>query len=134
MLSHTHILNMTESTAFHALREQLEGLFPKTCGCCGHQYGSLHGYLQTVQHLGPAVCFDVECGDWHPLKPLGTLMFANCPCGSTLALSSDGMPLLQLWSMLDWVKIESKLRSLTAQQTLSYLRAEVCLQALANAA
>lgn len=129
-----HMGNMELLTALNVLREQMEGLFPKTCCCCGHVYPSLQEYLQMTEHVGPAISFDVECGDWHPLKPLGSLMFANCSCGSTLALSTEGMPLIRLWSLLDWVRIESDVRGLRAEETLSYLRAETCLQALADAA
>ena len=57
---------------------------------------------------------------------------ANCPCGTTLALSSQGMPLSQLWSLLAWARIETYRRGLSPQELLNYLRDEICKQVLAT--
>ena len=56
---------------------------------------------------------------------------ANCPCGTTMALSSEGMPLAQLWPLLAWARVETKRRGLSPQELLNYLRAEICKQVLA---
>jgi hypothetical protein len=42
------------------------------------------------------------------------------------ALTSDGMPLLRLWSLLGWAKVETKKRGMTPKELLNYLREEIC--------
>ena len=123
---------MTEAEVIRAMREHLEGLFPKTCPSCQHKFATLKEYLQVTDHLGPPVPYDAEFDDWQPMKPVGTVTLANCPCGSTLALSSEGMPLLQLWRLLSWARIETKRRSMSAQELLNYLRDKICQQVLAE--
>jgi hypothetical protein len=59
------------------------------------------------------------------------MSYANCPCGTTLALSSQGMPLPQLWMLLAWARLETKRRGLSPQELLNYLRDEICKQVLA---
>ena len=71
-------------------------------------------------------------GDWVPTAPLGSLVVANCPCGTTLALSTHGMPLPKLHAGLHWLKVESRLRRQTPEQLLAWLRAEVRRQVLAD--
>ena len=82
-------------------------------------------------HVGPAIPYDAELGDWQPLLPVGTATYANCPCGNTLALTSQGMPLSQLWPLLAWARLETKKRGLSPQALLNYLRDEICRQVLA---
>ena len=42
------------------------------------------------------------------------------------------MPLAQLWSLLDWAKGETQQRSITPQELLDHLRAEICKQVLSE--
>src|SRR5271169_6547346 len=114
---------MTEAEVVRIMREHLEGLFPKVCSNCSRRFATLREYLLATTHVGPAMSYDAEMGNWTPLRPLGTLTYANCPCGNTLALSSDGMSLSQLWSLLRWAKLETKRRGLSPQDLLDYLRA-----------
>jgi hypothetical protein len=124
---------MTEADVIQAMRAHLEGLFPKTCPNCRRIYVNLREYLQVTTHLGPPMPYDAQNGDWQPLKPAGTMTFANCPCGSTLALSSNGMPLVQLWRLLRWAKTETARRGMSPQELLSYLRDEISRQVLNEA-
>lgn len=124
---------MTEAEVIRAMREHLEGLFPKTCPNCQRVFATLREYLQVTKHQGPPMPYDAQAGDWQPLKPVGTMTFANCPCGNTLALSSHGMPLLQLWRLLKWARAETARRGMGPQELLSYLRDEICKQVLAEA-
>ena len=123
---------MTEAEVVKTVREHLEGQFPKVCPSCGFRFVRLKDYLQNTQHLGSAMSFDAEVGNWAPLNPLGTLSYANCSCGTTLALSSSGIPLLRLWSLLNWVRIETKKRNQTHLELLTYLRDEIDKQVLAE--
>jgi hypothetical protein len=114
------------------MRQHLEGLFPKVCAKCGRRYPTFKNYLQNTTHLGSAVPYDVEMGDWNPTKPIGTATYADCKCGNTLALTSDGMPLSQLWSLLNWARAETAKRGQTPRELLNYLREEICKQVLAD--
>ena len=76
--------------------------------------------------------YDADAGQWNPLRPLGTFTFADCPCGNTLTLSSEGMPLSQLWRLLNWARIETKRRHMTPQELLNHLRDEITKQVLAG--
>jgi len=119
---------MTEAEVIREMREYLEGLFPRSCPNCQRRFGSLREYLQVTTHQGDPIPYDAQAGDWQPFKPVGTVTLANCPCGSTLALSSNQMPLPRLWRLLNWARTETRRRNLTPQQLLTYLREEICKQ------
>ena len=123
---------MTEAEVIQAMRDHLEGLFPKTCPNCQRTYRSLREYLQVTKHHGLPVPYDAMAGDWQPFKPIGTVTMSNCPCGSTLVLSSEGMPAPRLWRLLNWARIETQRRNLSPQALLAYLRDEICKQVLAD--
>jgi hypothetical protein len=124
-------LKLTEAEVIKIMREHLEGLFPKVCLVCHQRYATLREYLQTTKHLGSAIPYDAESDDWTPLKPLGTVTYANCSCGSTLMLTSEGMALPRLWSLLSWARTETQKRGMTPRELLNYLREEICKQVLA---
>jgi hypothetical protein len=125
---------MTEPDVIRAMRGHLEGQFPKTCPNCQRPFATLRDYLANTTHQGPPIPYDAQAGDWQPLKPVGTVTFANCPCGSTLALSSQGMPLPQLWRLLNWGRTESERRGISPQALLADLREKICKQVLAEPA
>jgi len=114
------------------MREHLEGQFPKVCPNCKTRFTTLREYLLITTHLGPAMAYDADMGDWKPRNPVGTVAYSNCRCGSTLALTSNGMPLRQLWALLNWARIETRKRGMTPQELLNYLREEISTQVLAE--
>src|SRR5579862_1952855 len=116
---------MTEEEVIKQMREHIEGLFPKICYNCKRQFATLREYLMTTEPAGSAVPYDAVLGDWLPKSPIGTVAYANCRCGSTLSLSSKGMPLTQLWPLLNWARTETKRRGLTPPELLNYLREEI---------
>jgi len=122
---------MNEAEVIKIMREHLEGLFPKNCGNCQRRFVTLKEYLLNTERVGSAMPYDADAGDWNPLRPMGTVAFANCRCGSTIGLSSKGMPLAQLWSLLNWAKTETQRRGMTPQELLNYLRDEIRKQVLA---
>ena len=124
--------SMTEADVVRIMRAHLEGLFPKVCPSCHRRFATLREYVLTTEHLGPAMPYDAELGDWAPLRQTGTLTYSNCPCGTTLALSSHGMSIYQLWPLLHWARLETKRRGLSPQELLNYLRDEICKQVLAE--
>jgi hypothetical protein len=123
---------VTEAEVVRIMRKHLEGLFPKVCPHCNRRFATLREYLLTVEHLGPPIPYDAEMDDWSPLRPVGTVTIANCPCGTTLALTSEGMPLSTLWSLLGWARSETKRRGVGPRALLSHLRDEICKQVLAE--
>ena len=123
---------MDEAQVILQMRDHLEGLFPKYCQSCGRRFDSLKQYLQLTSHMGSALPYDAMLGDWKPKKPMGMVTLANCPCGNTLALTSKGMPLPQLWKLMAWAKDETKKRGMNPQELLNYLRDEICKQVLSE--
>ena len=121
---------INEAEAIRILRTYLEGLFPKYCPHCHHRFANFRDYLLATQSLGAVMPYDAELGDWQPLKPLGTWMYARCRCGTTLALSTQAMPLSRLWALLDWARTETQSRHKSPQELLNYLRDEINQQVL----
>ena len=121
---------MTEADVIQAMRDHLEGLFPKTCPNCQHTFATFRQYVEQTRHQGPPIPYDADAGNWQPVKPLGTVTLSNCSCGTTLALSSQGMPLVRLWRLLNWARTETRRRGQTPQELLTHLREEICHQVL----
>ena len=119
---------MNEADVLGIIRAHLEALFPKLCPNCEHRFATLRDYVQSTTHLGQAIPYDAERGDWKPAKPLGTTAFSVCPCGTTMALSSDGMPLETLWSLMSWARAETQRRGTTPRQLVNSLRDKLCKQ------
>lgn len=121
---------MREAEVVAATRKHLEGHFPLVCPLCQHRYPTLREYLLNTEHQGDAIPFDAELGIWRPQRPIGTVTLANCRCGNTLGLSSEGLPLIQLWRLLSWARIETQRREQTPRELLNYLREVICTQVL----
>ncbi|MGA2246864.1 MAG: hypothetical protein ABSH48_17870 [Verrucomicrobiota bacterium] len=121
---------MTEADVIREMREYLESLFPRNCPNCQRRFESLREYLQITTHQGLPIPYDVQAGDWQPSKPVGTVTMSNCPCGTTLALSSNELRLPRLWRLLNWARTETRRRNLTPQELLTHLRDEICKQVL----
>jgi len=116
---------MDEAKAIRATRAHLEQQFPKVCRSCGRTFTSLYDYLENTRNVGQPVSYDAERGNWRPFSPAGTLSFANCRCGTTLALGSEGMPLLTLWRLMAWGRAEVQRRNISIGEFLEGLRAKL---------
>lgn len=125
---------MTEKEVISIMRDHLESQFPKVCPCCNLTMTSLREYLLITEHLGPAISYDAECGRWRPSKPWGAITYANCPCGTTISLSSADMSLSLYWWLMKWARIETQRRQMTPTELLTYLRDEISKQVLDEAA
>ncbi len=123
---------MTEAEVINILRGHFEGLFPKVCPSCNRCYTTLREYILITKRLGPPMSYDSELGHWNTLQPIGSVALANCPCGSTLALDTTGMPVPRRLMLLDWVRIETQRRGLNPQELLDYLRDEIRKQVVAE--
>ncbi len=76
----------TEVEVIKIMRKHLEGLFPRQCGGCLRRFFTLREYLLTTNPLGSVASYDLDAGDWAPVKPLGTFIFSSCACRKTLSL------------------------------------------------
>ena len=121
---------LTEASVIRRMRTHLEGQFPKACNNCRRRYGTLREYLLVTKHLGSAMSYDADRGNWLPVKPMGTVTYATCPCGSTLVLSSKGMALHLYWALLMWARDEVQARKVTPQQLLDHLCERIYRQVL----
>jgi len=122
--------DISEADVVATMRQHLEGHFPLSCPVCEKRYDTLRDYLLETEQQGDAIPFDAELGNWHPLRPLGSVTLANCRCGNTLGLSSEGMPLPRLWQLMNWARIEIQKRQQTPRELLNYLRGEIFTQVL----
>ena len=113
---------MTYPEALEIVRRHFESQFPKACSACGRRFATLREYILTTTRVGQATSYDAELGDWHTQQPIGTLAFANCPCGTTLVLSTEGIPLAQRQALLAWVREETERQHITPSELLERLR------------
>jgi hypothetical protein len=125
---------MTETEVIRTLREHFESLFPKVCPNCNRRFATLREYIAITKRIGLPRSYDAELGDWNTVQPIGSVAQANCPCGSTLALSTEGLPLPQRLVLLNWVRLETQRQGIGPSALLEHLRDEVREQVLAEAA
>jgi hypothetical protein len=123
---------MTEAEVIKITREYLEGLFPKFCNNCNRCFATLREYILTTQRLDPMLSYDAELGNWNTSQPIGTVVCSNCPCGTTLSLTTENMLLPQRLLLLNWIRCEMERRALSSQELLTYLRDETRKQVLAE--
>ena len=121
---------MTDAEAKLMMIEHLKGLFPKTCPKCHRQFASLRDYFLNTTPVGEAVSIDLEADDLRPLRPLGSGAVSKCKCGASMIISSDGMPLFRLWSLLLWAKYETIRRNVTTKELMQSLRTEIRQQVI----
>jgi hypothetical protein len=120
---------MTEDDVVRIVRLYLESLFPKACSRCGRRFASLREYLQATTHLSTPVLYDDITGEI-PSDPFGPMSFANCACGTTLAVGSRGIPTWQLIKLLTWAKSETSRRSIGIRELLCQIRDRIDEQVL----
>lgn len=129
---HPRLTIVNEGQAIQQMIEHCEGLFPKNCPNCRRVFPTLKDYFQNTERLGKALSYDLEEGDLKPAEPLGAVATATCRCGTTLALTSDGMPLMRLWSLMLWGKMEAHRRGTTPEALLECLCDQLRDQVLAR--
>ena len=122
---------MTEDDVLDTLQRYASEHFPRTCGC-GRRYPTLRAYIESTVPTGSATSYDAELGDWDTTRPIGAIVLSNCRCGSTLALSTEHVPLDQQLALLRWFRAESEARGLTVTALLESLRARVRQRVLAE--
>jgi hypothetical protein len=113
---------MTEEEVIDTVIKHMKTQFPRSCVCCGQQYETLRDFCATTQPAGQPVVFDPYPENAAAKEPLGSAAFSNCRCGTSMALSSKGMPLLQYWALIRWGYNEMIRRRMTQDELLQYLR------------
>jgi hypothetical protein len=121
---------MTEADIMRVIREHVDRQFPKKCRACQKVFLDYRDYLLNTQHQGNPVSWDIEMDNWKPADSSGNFALANCRCGNTLVISSSGMPLMQIWKILHWVKMESLRRGVKIEEIICYIRDTVEQKAL----
>jgi hypothetical protein len=116
---------MTDDEVVQILCVYFESLFPKVCPNCNRCFATLREYLLITTRIGPTKSFDAEIGDWKTRQPIGSMAMANCPCGSTLALTTEKMELSLRLELLNWLRTEIQQRGVSPSELLEYLRDEV---------
>lgn len=123
---------MTDSEVVAVVPRHFESLFPKTCSTCGRRYATLREYVLATKRLGSTKSYDADLGDWRTTSPIGSLAYADCPCGSTLALSTEGLALPQRQALLEWVRLETQRRGVTPSALLDSIRDTLRAQVLSE--
>lgn len=116
---------MTEEEALQIIKKHVHNQFPKICNCCGKKYKTFFEFITSTKYVGPPISYDLANEDFRPKKPIGTLGYVNCKCGSTIALSSQGIKLRTLWKLFDWARKETKRKGISFSEFLSYVRERV---------
>jgi|APSaa5957512576_1039674.scaffolds.fasta_scaffold13510_5 hypothetical protein len=123
-------LLMQEDDVIELMKDFLSKKFPKECFCCGKHYDSFSEYLRNTKQVGSLRSYDVTKEDRFPDKPIGTVSFSNCSCGSTLTLTSNGMRVETLWRVMNWIRKEAKVRGAAISETLDSLRNKIDVSVL----
>jgi len=121
---------MTKNEVVQILCVHFESLFPKLCPNCNRCFATLHDYIQNTTRLGVPMSYDAEFDNWNTRQPIGSMAFANCSCGSTLALGPETMVLSRRLELLNWVRIETQRRKIIPSELLEGLRDEIRKQIL----
>ena len=116
---------MKEEDVIKILIDLISKQFPKQCNNCGKSFESFAEYIQNTTHVGKPISYDAELQDWKPHKPIGGVAAANCSCGSTLSVDSQGIGLATMWKLLDWARKESKTRGISISELLDELRDKI---------
>jgi hypothetical protein len=118
---------VNEGDVVRLVRSYIESLFPKVCARCGRRFASLREYLQSTTHLGSPILYDPPTMRGNPLGPIS---HANCPCGNTLTIGSEGIPPAQMVELLNWARSRSAERAIAVHDLLRELRERIDAEVL----
>jgi hypothetical protein len=116
---------LSDEEVIGIVRGHIESKFPKECARCRRRYDSLANYLLETTHLGDPVTGDDPFKGTPPSRLVGTISYANCSCGSTLAISSSGLDLVTMWRLLRWAGASMSRRGVSMAEVLRDLRCRI---------
>jgi hypothetical protein len=116
---------LSDRQVIATVRQHLESKFPKTCPVCGRRYVSLADYLVRTTHLGDPVSADDPFEQVHQTSTAGAISYANCVCGSTLAMSSRGLDFWTMSQLMHWAARRMTLRGMSMKEVLRDLRSRI---------
>jgi len=116
---------LDEAEVIDVLLEYYESLFPKRCHNCGHHFESLGDYVRHTTQLGSSQSFDADNDDRDTRSPIGSSAMSNCPCGSTLALTTDDLDMDTRLQILDWVHRVVEAQGVTPTEVLDDIRLKI---------
>lgn len=113
---------MTEDEVVQVLHAYFASLFPKVCPSCNRVFATLLEYIQVTKRLGMPISYDANDEGWNTTAPIGAAAFANCPCGTTLSLTTEYLELAKRLELLNWVRTETRRRGMEPSKLLEHLR------------
>lgn len=116
---------LTDAAALEAVRRHFESLFPRSCHTCGREYASLREYVTFTRPIGPPRSWDADLGDWQNRTPVGSHALSNCVCGSTMALSTEGLGPERQRELLAWLQEACARRGVQPTELLEWMRTEI---------
>ena len=123
---------LNENQAIKKIQTLLESQFPKTCFNCRLTYNSLTEFVELTEYLGDPIVYDVEVLQPTDKIHIGSATFANCTCGSTLSLTSQGIDPTLYEELLTWATRESFRRGMPMSHFLAYIRNEIIQKLLSS--
>jgi hypothetical protein len=125
---------VTEDEVVAVTRRHVESLFPKTCPKCQRVFATFADYLRVVTPIGTPISYDAALGDWTPKAPIGTVSMSNCTCGTTLTLTSKGLPVWMIVRLLIWSRRRARRDGITVPELFARLRARIAEEVLGEQA
>ena len=119
---------VTKREVIEIVRRHIDAHFPRVCSCCGRPFSDFVEFVRVMRSVGDPVSGDAELGDFKPIDPIGTYALANCPCGTTLCLSSEGMERATMWRLLHYARAETERRKISCRQLLREIRQTIVAQ------
>lgn len=115
-------MGLTEQAALQVLKEHFETMFPRNCSGCGRRFNDLREYFHETHSLGSMICNGGDAIDSTSTKPLLSITFANCTCGTTVTLSTMDMDESARCDLLQWLREEMKQVAAPPNQIFSALK------------
>jgi hypothetical protein len=121
---------VTESELLAITRKHVEGQFPKTCPKCQRVFATFADYLRVVTPIGTPISYDAALGDWRPKEPIGMIAMSNCSCGTTLTVTSKGLPTRVMVRLLSWLRGRARREGIPPVELFVRLRARLVAEVL----
>ncbi len=116
---------LTREQVVAIVLEHCSRQFPRPCPTWADRFATLGDFLRRTVSVGAPVSYDGELRQWQPTDPVGTTSYYGCPCGTTLCITSEGMPLPTHWQLLAFVKHLHESSARPLREILDDLRLEV---------